>query len=626
MSHGVLEPTLPSVDATLGWRKGVAVAEKILSRAIEIPAAMIVVAEMCVLFFGVSMRYAFHMPMVWTDELASVLFIWLAMLGSVIALQRGEHMRMTALVSHTKPQTRAFLEALGIAAPIVFLAIILQPGIEYAEDEMFVTLPALGIPSAVKAAALPVGYVLMGLVALLRLLRSASFTHMVVAVGLIAAVAVAMWLGAPTLKSMGNYNLLVFFVGFVAASVFAGVPIGFSFGLATVAYLSFTTSTPLAVVVGRMDEGMSHLILLAVPLFVFLGQLLEMTGMANAMIRFLAGMLGHVRGGLSYVLVGAMYLVSGISGSKAADMAAITPVLFPEMIKRGAKPGDLVALLAATGAQTETIPPSLVLLTIGSVTGVSIAALFTGGMLPGIVLGVTLCVLVFWRYRNDDLSGVVKPKKKDLLRWGAIAVPAIALPFIIRAAVMEGVATATEVSTIGVIYSIVVGIFVYRQFEWRRLGKMLIDTASLSGAILLIIGAATAMAWALTQSGFSQDLAKAMSSLPGGAASFMVVSIVAFIVLGSVLEGIPSIVLFGPLLFPIARQMGIHEVHYSMVVILSMGLGLFAPPFGVGYYCATAIGGVNPDEGMKPIIGYMLALLVGLAIVAAVPWISIGFL
>ena len=155
---------------------------------------------------------------------------------------------------------------------------------------------------------------------------------------------------------------------------------------------------------------------------------------------------------------------------------------------------------------------------------------------------------------------------------------------------------------------------------------MLVDTAALSGAILLIIGAATGMAWALTQSGFSRDLAATMASLPGGAPMFLAISIVAFIILGSVLEGIPAIVLFGPLLFPIARQVGIHEVHYSMVVILAMGIGLFAPPFGVGYYAACAISRINPDEGMRPIVGYILALVVGLIIVAAVPWISIGFL
>ena len=317
------------------------------------------------------------------------------------------------------------------------------------------------------------------------------------------------------LRGLGNLNLLIFFVGIVAAAVFAGVPIAFSFGLATFGYLALTTTTPMVVVVGRMDEGMSHLILLAVPLFVFLGLLIEMTGMARAMVAFLASLLGHVRGGLSYVLVGAMYLVSGISGSKAADMAAIAPVLFPEMKERGARPGDLVALLSATGAQTETIPPSIVLITIGSVTGVSITALFTGGMLPGVVLAIALCLVVWWRYRKEDLSHVTQASWGEVGRLFLIAIPAIALPFIIRAAVIEGVATATEVSTIGIVYAVLAGLFIYRRFNWRRLGPMLVETASLSGAILLIIGAATGMAWALTQSGFSRDLAAVMGSLPG---------------------------------------------------------------------------------------------------------------
>jgi len=267
-----------------------------------------------------------------------------------------------------------------------------------------------------------------------------------------------------------------------------------------------------------------------------------------------------------------------------------------------------------------------VLITIGSVTGVSIAALFTGGLLPAVILGLMLCVVVFMRNRHEDLSQVARPPWKQVMRLALVALPALALPFVIRAAVVEGVATATEVSTIGIVYAVVAGLVVYRQFDWRRLGPMLVATASLSGAILLIIGTATAMAWGLTQSGFSRWLAEAMASLPGGAPMFLAVSLVTFVVLGSVLEGIPAIVLFGPLLFPIARQLGIHEVHYAMVVVLSMGLGLFAPPLGVGYYAACAIGRVRPDAGIRPIVGYMLALLVGTIAVAAIPWLSIGFL
>jgi len=237
-----------------------------------------------------------------------------------------------------------------------------------------------------------------------------------------------------------------------------------------------------------------------------------------------------------------------------------------------------------------------------------------------------LCVVVRYRYRHEDLSLVQRTPWKEVGRLLLIALPALALPFVIRAAVVEGVATATEVSTIGIAYAMLAGLFVYRQFDWKRLGPMLVNTAALSGAILLIIGTATAMAWGLTQSGFSRWLAEMMGALPGGAPMFLAVSIVAFVVLGSVLEGIPAIVLFGPLLFPIARQLGVHDVHYAMVVVLSMGLGLFAPPLGVGYYAACAIGRVNPDAGIRPIIGYMVALLIGTIVVAAVPWISIGFL
>ena len=421
-----------------------------LGHCVEIPAALLVLAEIVVLFAGVTSRYALHTPLVWSDELASMLFLWLAMLGAVVALRRGEHMRMTALVGMASPGVRAFLDVIAIAAPLAFLLMVIGPAVDFAQDESFITTPALDIANSWRAAALPIGAGLMLLVACLRLVRVGNWKLTIGALALVAAVAVAFYAASPLLKGLGNLNLLIFFVGLVALCVLSGVPIAFSFGLATFGYLALTTSTPLVVVVGRMDEGMSHLILLSVPLFVFLGQLIEMTGMANAMIAFLASMLGHVRGGLSYVLVGAMYLVSGISGSKAADMAAVAPVLFPEMKARGAKPGDLVALLAATGAQTETIPPSLVLITLGSVTGVSISALFTGGMLPGIVLAVTLCTVVWWRYRSDDLSGVKRATRKEIVRKLAIALPALALPFVIRAAVVEGIATATEVSTIGI--------------------------------------------------------------------------------------------------------------------------------------------------------------------------------
>ena len=600
-------------------------AESYFGSVVEIVAALLIAAEIVILFAGVISRYFLQQPLVWSDELASLLFLWLASLGAVVAFRRNEHMRMTALVGMTSSRMRAFLEAISIGATLAFLLFMIEPAYEFASDELYVTTPALELSNAWRATALPVGLVLMAVVALIQLVNR-NWTVIAVGLGTVVLVIAVLVALRPVLQGLGNLNLLIFFVGITGLLVFGGVPIAFSFGLATLGYLALTTRLPVAVLVGRMDEGMSHLILLAVPLFVFLGLLIEMTGMARAMVQFLASLLGHVRGGLSYVLVGAMYLVSGISGSKAADMAAVAPVLFPEMKQRGAKPGDLVALMSATGAQTETIPPSIVLITVGSVTGVSISALFTGGLLPGIVLAIMLCAIVWYRYRSEDLRHVKRATAAEIGRAFVIGIPALALPFVIRYSVIKGIATATEVSTLGIAYSLLVGLIIYRRFSWNRLIPMLVETAALSGAILLIIGTATGMAWALTQSGFSGTLARAMGTLPGGATSFLFVSIIVFIILGSVLEGTPAIVLFGPLLFPIARQVGVHEVHYSMVVILAMGIGLFSPPFGVGYYAACAIGRVSPDAGMRPIVGYVLAMLVGLVLIALVPWISIGFI
>ena len=268
----------------------------------------------------------------------------------------------------------------------------------------------------------------------------------------------------------------------------------------------------------------------------------------------------------------------------------------------------------------------MILITIGSVTGLSIAALFKGGLLPALVVGIILCAVVWRRTHQISTPTLPRASLKAILGSFVVASPALALPFIIRSAVIEGVATATEVSTIGIVYSLAVGALIYRRFDIVRIATALVSAASLSGAILLIVGAATAMAWAITQSGFSQVLATAIGAVPGGRPSFLVLSMLLFAVLGSVLEGLPAVVLFGPLMFPIAQRVGINEIHYAMVVILSMGLGLFTPPFGIGYYISCAIGGSEPDKSLPYIWRYLGAVAAGLVIVAAFPWISTAFL
>ena len=600
--------------------------ERTLLAGVEAASALLMAAEALLLLIGVISRYVLHSPLVWSDELASFLFLWLAMLGAVIALQRGQHMRLTVVAGLLPPWLRAWAEALAALVVGAFVLLILPSAFGYATDQWGILTPSLQIHGAYRAFGLVVGGTLMLCVALLRLLRLHSPLTLLAAVAPIAAVAVLLPFSPEWLDQIGDYSLALFFVGMVGVLLLLGVPIAFCFGTATLCYIAFATDTPVSIVVDRMDEGMSQLILLAIPMFVVLGMLMEACGMAESIVAFLASLVRRTRGGLSYVLMAGMYLVSGISGSKAADMAAIAPVLFPEMQRRGADPGELTALLSASAAMSETIPPSLVLIAIGSVTGVSIGALFTAGLLPALVVAVILCVVARLRTPREDLSGIGRPSLRGAGRLALMAAPGLVLPFLIRSAVIGGIATATEVSTLGIAYTLLIGFVVYRRMRVSRIYPLLVDAAAMSGAILLIIGTATSMAWALAQSGFSADLVAAMARVPGGASGFLAVSIVAFIVLGSVLEGIPAVVLFGPLLFPIARQYHVHEVHYAIVVVLAMGIGLFAPPFGVGYYTACAIGKVDPARPLRAMGPYVLALLAGLIVVAAFPILSVGFL
>ena len=599
--------------------------ERLVLGLAEPLAALLVVVEVLVLAAGVFARYVLNRPLVWSDELASALFLWLAMLGAVIALGRGEHMRLTAVVNMLPPPLRPWLDAFGLAVSAACTLMLVNPALEHVQQQWSVTTPALGIHDGLRVAAILVGSAAMALLALMRLFGRAPLLHAASAVAVVLVACALFYAAQNWLTELGNANLVLFFVVLVGLCVASGTPIAFAFGAATLAYLATTTDMPLSIVADRIDEGTSELILLAVPMFILLGLLIELMGLAQALIAFLVALLGHVRGGLSYALLAGMYLVSGISGSKAADMAAIAPSLFPGMRQRGAHPGELVAQLAASGAMSETIPPSLVLITIGSSAGVSIAGLFTGGMLPAAVGALALVVIVRLRSKRSDRLAE-RPSGKVIARSFVIALPALVLPFLIRAAVVDGVATATEVSTVGIGYTIAAGLLLYRRWPWRRVYPMLVNTAALAGAILLIIGMATAMAWALTQSGFSQQLVAAMGAVPGGKVGFMAVSVVVFALLGSALEGIPAIVLLGPLLFPAARALGVHDVHYAMTVVLAMGLGLFAPPFGVGFYFSCAIGGATPDEAWGRVWPYLGALLAAVILVAAVPWISIGFL
>lgn len=616
-AHEGAEPALGGVEAFSEPKRAEA-----WMRPVEIVAATLLMIMIVTVLANVFFRYVLSKPLIWGDEVASLSFIWMAMLGAALAVDRHEHMKLTVFLPLLPERVAKALEVIGMVLVAALLLRLLPVAVEYAYEESYVRSPALGLPMSWRASALPTGIGLMALLMVVAILRTRAWATIAATLAVGGAVCALLWGIKPDLLALGNWNLPLFLGLFAACLLVIGVPIAFCFALATLAYLTFATNAPVYVMIGRIDEGMSSLILLSVPVFVLLGCILDATGMGKAIVGFLVSLFGHVKAGMSYVLLGAMFLVSGISGSKVSDMATVAPALFPEMRRRGHSPPEMTALLATGAAMADTVPPSIVLIVLGSVASVSIAGLFISGFAIAAVLLVSLAILARWKARHENMEGVRRAPAQIIFRTAIIAAPALVLPFMIRSLVGGGVATATEVSTIATLYAFVIGVILYGGIPLRRCFEMLVETAAMSGAILLILGAASAMAWALTQSGFARDLMNLVTGLPGGWFVFMLASILIFLILGCVLEGLPAIVLLAPLMFPIARGLGIHDIHYAMVIVTAMNIGLMAPPIGIGFYIACKIANVPAEQVMARIWPYLGALMAGLIAIAAVPWFS----
>jgi tripartite ATP-independent transporter DctM subunit len=585
--------------------------------SLDAVGVVLLASEVLVLFAGIVARTVFVHPLIWSTEFARLIFVWLTMVGAVVAVRDDRHMRMTAF-THKLPA--AWQAWLGAAADWIQLAAALamiQPSVEFMQIEQLSSLSQLGVSSAWEAAGLIAGFVLMSVYLLCSLLGRRRSDVWRGGIGAAVVVGIAFLVGL-LLSDHTLFEVIFVFVILLFSAVLVGVPIAFAFGFSSIFYLMVTGSAPLGVMASQVEQGTSSIILLAVPLFVLLGGLLTVTRLAPAMMRFLSDMFGQVKGGLFYVLIGGILLVSGISGAKTADLAAVAPIVVPEMKRHKIDEGHILAVTASCGAMAETIPPSIVLIIIGAVTGTSITALFEAGLMPAIVLAIILAVLArFWA--GGVVATGVRPSPGQVLRSFMYGLPALVLPFVIRFCVIDGIATATEIATIGTVYAIFVGLVFYGGFRPSALYTALSKAVGLSGAIMFIIAVATAMGWTLTQSGFAEDITNLMLALPGGQVGFILGSIFLMIVLGSFLEGIPILVLFGPILFPIARTLQISDVRYGVIVVLAMGIGLFAPPVGLGYYATGIITEIDPNKGLVKIWGYLAALVAGLLAIALVP-------
>jgi tripartite ATP-independent transporter DctM subunit len=332
-------------------------------------------------------------------------------------------------------------------------------------------------------------------------------------------------------------------------------------------------------------------------------------------------LIGHLRGGLLQVVVVTMYIFSGISGSKVADVAAVGTTMRGMLEERKYPRGEVVAVLSASAIMGETIPPSIVLLIMGSITTISTTTLFLAGFVPAAFLALVVMGLVFFRAKKQ--GGVSSPKATWRARGSAtfFAIPTLLLPVGMVVGILSGFATPTEVSSVAVAYAFVLAA-AYRRGSKKLLGDTLRETTTTAGMVLFIIAAASPLAQTLALAGVSQQIHDLMSGLGDSPILFMLFTVVLLIIMGQLLEGLPAVLIFAPLLLPIATEFGVNPVQYAMVLIISMGIGSFAPPAGVGFYVACATGLETVEKSLKHFWPYLIAVFIGLLVLAAVPWFS----
>ncbi|HXL13342.1 MAG TPA: TRAP transporter large permease subunit [Bradyrhizobium sp.] len=590
---------------------------RVLSDAI---AALLLAADLLVVCGSVLLRFLFNAPVEWADDVARGLMVGSSFFGAASALARSENLGVAFFVDRLPAATRRVVDSIGallvtgIAGTVAFNAIKLG-SLTSGQTS------GSGLPLELTFYPMGVGALFMTVFAadLFRRRPARDMVAGMVATGLIAGLYLAWDFVAPTsVPSSGTLMLAGFFI-----TLFGGLPIGFALALAALTFIWVEGTLPGVIFAQQMARGIDNFVLLAIPFFILVGYLMEANGMSVRLIELLQRAVGRMRGGLNVVMVTSMVLFSGISGSKMADVAAVGSVLIPAARRSKQNPGGAVALLAASAVMAETIPPCINLIILGFVANLSIGGLFVAGLLPAGLMALALIAvsIIFGKRRASSDETEARPATSGL--WsGAIA--SFGLIFMIFAGFKTGFATATEISAFAVVYAIVVGSLVFHELGLKTAAQSFVQAATRSGLVLFIVAAAQSLAFILTLQQVPHAVGEMMLSLSGshGTWLFMLLSIVVLIVMGSVLEGAAALIIFGPLLLPVAVKLGLDPLHFGVVLVIAMGLGLFAPPLGLGLYGACLIGNVPIEQTVKPILGYLGLLLVCLLAIAFIPGIS----
>ena len=594
----------------------------IFTRSLEFAAAVLVILIMLVVTLQIVCRYILLELPPWSEELSRYLFIWANFVGAGVALERSAHVSIDSLITRMPESIRRRLETIVVVLVTVFGCFLLYEGVVTAaamKDNFSITMH---FSMAWVFAALPTAGLLFLLYQLQKIFRRKDWA----ATFITAAVVVALTAALVFIGEYASVRPGILIGAMVCVVVFfmaINTPISVAIGLSCLVYLLARGNIQLLIAPITIIGGQDSFVLLAVPLFILVGELMNTGGITTRLVDCARALVGHMRGSLGISTVLGEYVFSGISGASVADVSAMGSILIPAMKSGGYRPEQAVSIVASASAMGMLVPPCIPMVVLGNLTNISVAALFIAGFLPAACMALPLISLIYIQAVRENIPRERRQSAKQLLVAFRRALLPLLTPVIILGGILGGLVTPTEAGMIGVIYALILGVFVYREIKPRDLMPILVNTASLSGMILLLVGTASLLSWIFAAESVPRLLASLILHLSNSAAPFLLITIAVFVLFGAFLEGLPALIIFTPILFPIMSNFpAINPVHYGIVMITSLGIGLFLPPMGIGFLIACSLGKVNVETATRAYLPYFIVLLVGALFVAFVPWFT----